>query len=141
MADPRKPKSPCSISGCGRLAQGRGLCKPHYDQWYGKIRRERDKLKKKDKPFLRFINMYRPGSGYHILFEAIRTNPPITTAQIMHRAKIELVKAGKTKYRLDYAFEVIKSKRHACKKGDYQMRQDSKGRWHLIREQRQQHGE
>lgn len=54
------------------------------------------------------------------------------TDQILYRAKIELAKAGKSGYRVDYAFEVLKMKRHACKRGDYQMRQDSKGRWHLI---------
>ena len=127
-------KPTCTFPGCDQRAKGRGLCQHHYDQWIGKIRRERDKLRSRDKLFLRFENPYREGSGYHAIFEIIRQNQPLTTDQILYRSKIELAKAGMSGYRVDYAFEVLRMKRHACRRGDYQMRQDAKGRWHLIRE-------
>jgi hypothetical protein len=122
------------MAGCKEMASGRGLCQHHYDQWYGKIRRERDKQRKRDKPFLRFKNPYRQRSGYHIVFEVIRQNQPLTTEQVIYRSKIELAKDGLTDYRIDYAFEVLRAKIHSSKRGDYQMRKDAKGRWHLIRE-------
>jgi hypothetical protein len=127
-------KPSCTFPGCDQSTKAKGLCQRHYDQWYGKIRQERAKLKQRDKPFLRFENPYREGSGYHIVFEVIRQNQPLTTEQILHRAKIELAKAGKSGYRVDYAFEVLRMRRHACKRGDYQMRQDAKGRWIVIRD-------
>ena len=130
---------PCSITGCQEVAKGRGLCKRHYDMWYGKIRRERDKQRNMEQPFIKFKNPYRPLSGYHIVFETLRTNKPLTQEQIIHRSKSELVKAGKAKYRIDYALEVIKAKKHSSKKGDYQVRIDNKGRWNLISE-KQNHG-
>ena len=128
------PKPTCTMPGCGQRAKGKGLCQRHYDAWYGRIRRERDKVAKRDKPFLRFDNPYRTGSGYHIIFEVLRQHPPLTTEQVCYRSKIELAKAGLADYRVDYAFEVLRMKRHACRRGDYQMRRDTKGRWVLIRE-------
>lgn len=132
-------KPACTFPGCSEPTTGRGLCRRHYDQWIGKIRRERDKLHKRDKPFLRFENPYRDGSGYWHIFEVIRQTQPLTTDQILHRSKIELAIAGKSGYRVDYAFEVLRMKRHSSRRGDYQMRQDDKGRWHLFRE-RQKNG-
>lgn len=38
-----------------------------------------------------------------------------------------------TDYRIDYAMEVLKAKKHFSKKGDYQLKQDPKGRWHLTK--------
>jgi len=127
-------KMPCTMPGCDGRSKGKGLCQRHYDQWYGRIRRERDKLQRRGKPFLKFPNPYREGSGYHFIFEVLRQNPPLTTDQIIYRSKIELAKNGLADYRIDYAFEVLRMKKHACKRGDYQMRRDAKGCWHLIRE-------
>jgi len=122
----------CTIPSCDSIAKGRGLCQHHYDIYMGKIRRERDKLKNREAPFIKLKNPYRVSSGYNIIFETIRTNKPLTETQITSRSKSELVKAGKADYRIDYALEVIKAKKHSSKKGDYQVRIDNKGRWHLI---------
>ena len=122
----------CTIPSCDGIAKGRGLCQHHYDIYMGKIRRERDKLKNREAPFIKLKNPYRVSSGYNIIFETIRTNKPLTETQITSRSKSELVKAGKADYRIDYALEVIKAKKHSSKKGDYQVRIDNKGRWHLI---------
>jgi hypothetical protein len=127
-------KLTCTMPGCGERAKGKGLCQAHYDQWYGRIRRQRDKINRAGKPFLKFENPYRAGTGYWHIFEILRQNQPLTTAQIFHRSKIELAKNGLAAYRVDYAFEVLRAKRHASKKGEYQMRQDARKRWHLIRD-------
>lgn len=134
MANPFAPKKPCTIAGCTEMASGRDLCKRHYDQWYGKIRRERDKESKRGKPFLRFENPYRKSSGYNIIFEVIRQNQPLTTDQIVYRSKIELAINGMADYRVDYAFEVLRAAKHASKRGDYLMHKDAKGRWFLMRD-------
>ena len=140
MANPFAPKRPCKMPDCKKLASGRGLCHHHYDQWYGKIRRERDKLRKRDKPFLRFKNPYRKLSGYWHIFNVLRENQPLATEQVLYRAKIELAKNGLAGYRVDYVFEVLHAKRHACKRGNYQMRKDAKNRWHLIRDRGKETG-
>lgn len=134
---PRKnARKPCTVPGCDKLAKGREMCQHHYDIWMGKIRRERDKQRNKEKPFLKFTNPYRKDSGYHIVFEVIRANKRLTQEQIIRRSRIELAKAGKADYRIDYALEVLKAKKHSSKKGDYQVRIDNKGRWNLIKERR-----
>ena len=128
----RKNAKRCTMAGCDKVAKGRGLCQRHYDMWYGKIRRERDKLRNKEAPFLKFDNPYRLSSGYHTIFEVIRTSKLLTEKQIIRRSRSALMEAGKPKYRIDYALEVIKAKKHSSKKGDYQVRIDDQGRWHLT---------
>lgn len=123
----------CTIPGCNEAAKGRRLCQHHYDVFIGKIRRERDKIWKKECPFLHFENPYRQKSGYHIIFEVIRQHRPLATDQVFRLSRVELVKAGMTDYRIDYGFEVLKAKKHFSKKGDYQLKQDPKGRWHLTK--------
>ena len=126
--------SQCKIPGCEERAKGLGLCQHHYDQIYSKIRRERDKLRKKECPFLRFENPYREKSGFHIIFNVIRNSRPLTKEQIFRQAKMELVQAGMSAYRIDYAWEILKAKKHTYKRGNYQLKQDGKGCWHLIRD-------
>lgn len=77
-------------------------------------------------------NPYRVGSGYHVLFEVIRTNPPMTKAQILEKATAEMVKLGNGEYRVDFAFAVVTAKQHKSKRGDYQMTKDAEGLWHLV---------
>jgi hypothetical protein len=132
MPDSKEIKTPCRMAGCKETSKGRGLCQRHYDQWRGKIRRELDKERNRNLPFLRFDNPYRKGSGYHIIFETIRLNKPLQTDQLARLAKIELAKAGKGGYRFEYAFEVLRMARHACRRGDYHLRQDAQKRWHLL---------
>ena len=132
MANHKAPKRPCSIPGCKDFVVSRGFCQRHYDGWYAQIRIEKQRQRRKDKPFLGVPNPYRVGTGYYILVEAIRQNQPMTIEQILRIAKAELAKSGRIGYRLDYAFEVIKSKRHASRQGEYELRQDAKKRWHLM---------
>jgi len=134
MANHRKQERPCAIPGCAYASTSRGLCQHHYDVWYGKIRRERDKLRNREQPFLSFQNPYRQGTGYHIIFEVMRTSKPLAVEQIARLARIELTKAGLKDYRIDYALEVLKAKKHSSKRGDYQVRFDGKGRWHLVKD-------
>ena len=127
----------CKIPGCSERTKGLGLCQRHYDVIYCKIRQERDKIRKKECPFLYFENPYRQKSGYYIIFEIIRQHRPLTTDQILRLSRIELVKKGITDYRIDYAFEVLKAKKHASKKGDYLLKQDPKGCWNLTKPRRE----
>lgn len=129
-----QPMTQCTIPDCDEPSKGRGLCQHHYDQFNGKIRRERDKLKKRECPFLGFKNPYREKTGYHVIFEVIRKSCPLTKEQIFRLAKAELVKSGMKNYRIDYAFEVLKAKQHTCKKEGYQLRQDEKSLWQLIKD-------
>lgn len=134
MTNVIQKKDRCIIPECDGQQKGRGLCQRHYDVWYGKIRRERDKLRNREQPFQKITNPYRAGTGYHIIFEEIRSRRPMTREQIARHAKAALARVGKPKYRVDYALEVLKAVRHASKRGKYQVRIDSQGRWHLIQE-------
>jgi len=127
-------QSVCSMPDCIEPAHARGFCRLHYDKWRCQIRTERHRQKRREQPFAGFKNAYRKGCGYWIIFEVLRTNQPLTTEQLLHRCKIELVKANKNDYRIDYAFEIMRAKRHFCKRGDFQMWKDPRGRWHLIRD-------
>lgn len=128
------PMSQCKIPGCNERSKGMGLCQHHYDQFNGKIRRERDKIKKRECPFLGFKNPYRKKSGFNIIFELIRTSRPLTKEQIFRLGKAELGKAGMRNYRIDYAWEILKAERHACKRSGYQLKRDEKGLWQLMKD-------
>lgn len=124
----------CSIPNCDQPAHARGFCRIHYDKWRCQIRTERNRLKKREQPFAGFHNAYRKGCGYWVMFEVLRTNLPLTTDEFLRRCRIELVKAGRGQYRIDYAFEIMRARKHSSKKGDYQLWQDPKRRWHLTRD-------
>ena len=77
-------------------------------------------------------NPYRSTSGYFVLFEVIRTNPPMTREQIEQKATAEMVRRGEGNYKVADAFNVVTAKMHKSKRGDYQMERDDRRLWHLV---------
>jgi len=133
----------CTVEGCESKAQRKGLCRKHYDAQrqneQGKTDEQPTESAKEasaaapmtEKPFIGFTNPYKPNSGYGVLFEVVRTNPPLPAQETIDKTKAVMEKT-KPGYRADCAFAVVASKRHRSKRPGYHMKQREDGRWDLI---------